>query len=92
MSSGVGHVRASGTGRGSWSGFGLDHGDDRADLVHREVLLRAEGCVPEGVKVRHRFDAFLDFERFAGLILGKQRLQFVQQRLDLNSTNWKPPG
>ena len=39
--------------------------------------------MPQGVKVRHWFDAFLDLERFAGLILCKQRLQFVQQRLDL---------
>ena len=50
----------------SRAGLGLDHRDDRTDLVDREVFFGRQGRVPQGVKVRQRPDAFLDLERFAG--------------------------
>jgi hypothetical protein len=52
-------------------------------MIHREVLFRAQRRVPQGVKVGHRFDAFLDLERFAGVKPCEQCLQLVQERLGL---------
>ena len=59
----------------------LDHRDDGADGVQREVLLDGQADVTRGVELGHGLDAFLDLDGVGGAILGEQRLQFVHELL-----------